>query len=215
MISILVVAAVLCGAVLAASSDVAGSPQKLLSNALDSVLGVRKEVSNSWVQNITAANGLPRTQIRIRCSGYLACGGSTPTIEISNPIIYNGKVYFNYPDQESMDTINRFPTFIAAVPNHLPSCLAEIPRAIDWVPGPAFAIIIETRRLDNQPTHCGEYLDDSAHFLFAWEPHNSFHAMNDNLFAVLTSLILQRYSQMGPSKDTKQTSLYIFDVSCS
>jgi hypothetical protein len=75
-------------------------------------------------------------------------------------------------------------------------------------------IVYATSRPRDVPTTCGEYLDTSAHFLFAWEHTNVFHSLNDNLFKVLASLIIQRYTQTGPDEIlTDAATLYVFDVS--
>jgi hypothetical protein len=198
-----------------------GTGGKLLNAALDNVLGPRKSsipsstsVDGSLVRSHPHIGGLPVTKIRMRCDRYLACGNMTPTIEISNPIINRKIVYFNHPDQQSLEVISKFPEYFADVPGRLPSCMGKVPENEAWLPGPRFAIINATSRPRDVPTSCGEYLDTSAHFLFAWEHTNVFHSLNDNLFKVLTSLIIQRYTQTGPDEIlTDAATLYVFDVS--
>lgn len=52
------------------------------------------------------------------------------------------------------------------------------------------------------------FLDESAYFLFPWEAHNSFHSLNDNVFSLLSSIVLQHVtgSLQGPTKRV----LYVF-----
>ena len=52
------------------------------------------------------------------------------------------------------------------------------------------------------------FLDESAYFLFPWEAHNSFHSLNDNVFSLLSSIVLQHVtgSLRGPAKRV----LYVF-----
>jgi hypothetical protein len=58
-------------------------------------------------------------------------------------------------------------------------------------------------------TSCnGHWKNESAFFLFPWEYINAFHAMNDNLFVVLTSIYLQ--SALYPQYRTIPKSLYGF-----
>jgi hypothetical protein len=214
-----VVVGLLAGALESAIARDTGG--RLLKESLDSVLGPRKSIipmsnpaNKSWVNTIPHIRDLPITKIRMRCDQYLACGNSTPTIEISNAIIHQKVVYFNYPDQESLDIIEKFPTFFADVPNRLPSCSGKVPTAEAWLPGPRFSVINATHRPPDAPKRCGEYVDTSAHFLYAWEHSNVFHALNDNLFKVLVSLIIQRYTQTGPDEIlTNRATLYVFDVS--
>jgi hypothetical protein len=190
---------------------------RLLNEALDSVLGPRNRTNLSFRETAHAMpteGGLPVTKIRIRCEKYQACEDSTPMIEISNQIIYNNTVYFNHPDQQSMQVVERFPTFFAAVPGRLPSCLGEARGANKWLPGPKFEIIDERMQSGKVPRRCTEYQNISAHFLFVWNPDNVFHALNDNLLKVLTSLVLQRYTQTGVDVvATDLATLYTFDVS--
>jgi hypothetical protein len=146
-----VVVGLLAGALESAIARDTGG--RLLNEALDSVLGPRKSIipmsnpaNKSWVNTIPHIRDLPITKIRMRCDQYLACGNSTPTIEISNAIIHQKVVYFNYPDQESLDIIEKFPTFFADVPNRLPSCSGKVPTAEAWLPGPRFSVINAIQR---------------------------------------------------------------------
>jgi hypothetical protein len=191
----------------------------LLNAALDHVIGPQRTHNKETRTTPQIIAGLPVTTIRLQCdnSKYLACGNSTPTIEILNPVVLHGTIYFNHPDQQSLDIINQFATYFEAVPNRLPSCLGTIPRGGQaWLPGPRYVIINDTNRPLNAPKKCGQTVAAWAHFLFAWGHTNAFHALNENVFKVISSLILQRYFHADLAvKPSNKATLYVFDVSAT
>eukprot|EP01035_Chromulina_nebulosa_P003896 gene3896-5326_t len=137
--------------------------------------------------------------------------------EIDNAIFFQGQVFLNYlqQDEESLRVSREMSTFFAATKNNLPSSLVVLNEKLEWVPGPklhmeSFSNSSASSSNPDSAPQCTEanFLDESAYFLFPWEAHNSFHSLNDNVFSLLSSIVLQHVtgSLQGPTKRV----LYVF-----
>jgi hypothetical protein len=108
--------------------------------------------------------------------------------------------------------IKALQAYYGAKPGHLPSTQVQIPPVTDWIAGPMIVVrlVVPTQALscadklpafscsqksDQYSRNCGSASSqngNSTHavFLFPWEAHNTFHALNDNVLSVLSNVIL-------------------------
>ena len=127
-----------------------------------------------------------RSSLRFRCRDYLACEYHLPVVELENVIIDKGVVYLNNPDKSSLAAIERMmdPAVMFKVTRgRLPSTLIQNNAENEWLPGPQLVIYNSGERNSRTagPPRCRHVWDTSAFFLFPWESHNAFHALNDNV----------------------------------
>lgn len=156
-----------------------------LSQSLISVLDqFLVDDSGSSSFNISKSN----TIVKQRCKDHLSCEFLTPAIEIYNSKIHKGIIYINQPSPQSIDTLASIKDqFYGSVAGRLPSCLVQRQGFHgDWLPGPEYQI--ETQNNSKSMNRQCTTKVESAIFLFPWERHNTFHAMNDNLLSVLASM---------------------------
>jgi hypothetical protein len=153
------------------------------------------------------------SSVRRRCINYLACEFQIPMIEFENVIINNGVIYLHNIDRESKEILHSFPSLYAAKDGHLPSSLVQHSTTSDWIHGPKYVIASTDTSKNIQSFKCTNVIDSSVFFLFPWEIDNAYHSMNDNVLAVLGSVILQYLNQpldIDLSSDFLRRSLYLF-----
>lgn len=153
------------------------------------------------------------SSVRRRCLHYLACEFQIPMIEFENIIINNGVIYLHNLDKESKQVLNSLPSLFASKEGFLPSSLVQHFHSNDWIHGPKYTIVSTETSKSIQSFKCTNVIDSSIFFLFPWEIENAYHSMNDNVLAVLGSVILQYLNQpldVDVSSDFHRRSLYLF-----
>ena len=178
---------------------------KLLNEALLEILG---PLSNTTTRGKpgrkkwpNARKVLPPSRIRIRCSHYLACEYPIPAIELDNVIIYQGTLYLTDIDHDSRHALQTMNTYFAIRQGgFLPSTLVQYESTTEWLHGPPIVIYNvsdmstypRTKDGSMQPLPiCVRWWDTSAYFLHPWQSTNAYHAFNDNIIAVLATIVVQ------------------------
>lgn len=152
----------------------------------------------TWAAKISSS--LMSSKIRIRCRGNLACEYPIPAVELDSVVFYDGKLYLLNIDAQSRRVLETISTFFGATKHYLPSTLVQYKATTEWMHGPEIVVYNESDlrtyplmsdgRRQLLPA-CVQFWDTSAYFHFPWENTNSYHAFNDNIFAILAHVVLQ------------------------
>ena len=163
-------------------------------------------------------HALPTSRVRRRCSDFWTCEHATMALEIDGAIFHNGILYLHNADTHSREAIKGVRKFYdslkgrhpaAETPNlyYLPptyTIYEGIPRWIEGLP----IKFIETNNELNITT-CQHLWDTSGYFLHPYYVDNNFHALNDNVFSVLASVVLQHI--MGAAMEgSSHRTLFLF-----
>ena len=155
-------------------------------------------------------HALPTSRVRRRCSDFWACEHATLALEIDGAIFHNGVLYLHNADalsREAVEGVRKF--YDSLLGRHPPEnsnryylpptyTMFEGPSSHSsprWVEGLPIKFIDTNHGLNF--TTCQRMWDSSVYFLHPYFPDNNFHALNDNVFAVLASVLLQHI--MGAS----------------
>ena len=177
---------------------------KLLHLALLEILGKNSTTLNGgWLGRkkwLHTRNELPPSRIRIRCNDYLTCEYPIRAIELDNVVFYYGTVYLTNIDRDSRHALQTMNTFFAIRQGFLPSTLVQFKSTTEWLHGPPIVIYNvsdmstypRTKDGSRQPLPmCARFWDTSAYFLHPWQSVNAYHAFNDNIIAVLATIVVQ------------------------
>ncbi len=148
------------------------------------------------------------SSLRIPCRDRVACEYLNPSIEMENVMILNGVFYLNHLDGKSNESLKVMKSFYASEIGWLPSTLVRTTDiSQDWVTGPRFSL----RWLETTVSKkCTTIWDTTAFFMHPWEPHNAFHAINDNVLSILMGIAV---SYLLNGQITKSITLFKFNLS--
>ena len=188
---------------------------KLLNAALNYVLrpdsyaahiDIHRDQDTSVFDSGKIISALPASSVRSGCLHYLACEFPIPSVEIENAVFYEGILYLNNIDDTSKKELDVIRNFYAAKTGYLPSTQVQYGTEIHWLHGPQISLYNS-----NDPTtypkgvklECLNIWNTSAYFLHPWEVGNAFHSLNDNVFSLLASIIMQHIKiSSTPQKST-------------
>ena len=144
-------------------------------------------------------HALPTSRVRRRCSDFWACEHATLALEIDGAIFHNGVLYLHDADAQSREAVEGVRKFYNSLLGRHPpddvlpptftlyeeSSFHSGPR---WVEGLPIKFIETNHGLNFT---CERLWDSTVYFLHPYFPDNNFHALNDNVFSVLASVLLQ------------------------
>ena len=148
-------------------------------------------------------HALPTSRVRRRCSDFWACEHATLALEIDGAIFHNGVLYLHDADAQSREAVEGVRKFYNSLlgrhppetPNqyYLPPTFTLYEESSShsgprWVEGLPIKFIDTNHGLNFT---CERLWDSSVYFLHPYFPDNNFHALNDNVFSVLASVLLQ------------------------
>ena len=155
-------------------------------------------------------SALPISSIRSGCLHYLACEFPIPSVEIENAIFYEGTLYLNNLDNSSIKELGVIHNFYASRKGYLPSNQVQYGPGIHWLHGPKISFYNSNDPLsypNGVKFECLNMWNTSAYFLHPWEAGNAFHSLNDNVFSILASIILQHTKISGTPQTSTQTMI--------
>ena len=178
---------------------------KLLNEALLHILGpLSSNITSRGTKRrkkwLNARNEMPSSRIRIRCNDYLACEYPIPAVELDNVIVYQGTLYLTDIDPDSRHALQTMNTYFAVRQGYLTSTLVQYKSTTEWLHGPP-TIIYNVSDMSTYPRNkdgsrqplakCARIWDTSAYFLHPWQSVNAYHAFNDNIIAILATIVVQ------------------------
>mmetsp|Transcript_4558 Transcript_4558/g.6973 ORF Transcript_4558/g.6973 Transcript_4558/m.6973 type:complete len:602 (+) Transcript_4558:85-1890(+) len=137
--------------------------------------------------------------IRPRCTSFLACVFHNTPIELEHIVLENGAVHLIDPDPETKSLVNTMEGYLSP----LKTLLVRTQQA-------AFKGL-ELKIMDSKKAmsiRCIETWNSTVYVQIPWLPTNSFHTLNDNVFSVVTQLIVQHIAHPKPL--TARRSLLLF-----
>eukprot|EP00981_Chlorochromonas_danica_P007971 scaffold1931_cov215-Ochromonas_danica.AAC.27 len=148
--------------------------------------------------NLSQIGQSSNSMIYRRCTGHLACEYHVPVVEMRRVIFDNGAVIVPGPANQQL--VDSLMTLHGAKKGHLPSFLVQTnANGGEFVAGPAFTYSQKNQN-QNQKQNLSlevcknQWKNHSAFFVSPWVTYNAFHALNDNVFAMISSVVLQYLS---------------------